>query len=846
MTDTGGCQARATDLHLPPFVEQIALGQPINITLFYLRIVLPAVSSLSNSMFVISSFTLIVGYITIFAASFGDWLTPTFEQMQVDEQLGITPESRPSPVYLTETPAAAPRLQDYAATAVLLAFAAIACWYAAVIPAGEGVDEIPHYLYVLYVKEQKALPIQPMTREDGVDVWMGHHPPLYYAFGAAAVSAINTSDANVIFVQNPHFKWRENDGRNGWNVFQHFGQDAFPGQGAALGLRVLRLANVILSLVGLLAILLAGRMIFGTSSWLPVGILAFMAFNPSFIFMTATVHHDVLQSAIFAVGILWMVVLLKRDEVSGRYYILGGVLVSAAMLTKLSGAALALSVALAIALKVYTLGSWRRFLTPYMYVFGTVLVLSGWWYIRNWALYGDPLGWQMFLTLHRSMVRRGPYTLEEFRFGFLGQIGRTFWGAFGYMHITFPKLTRGFRLLTGVALLGFVLALINGRLQLRRSWKLWLLLTTLLALLFASFVRFSMATVGAGHARYLFPALFAIGVVIVIGFNELTNWHSPSGVSLALAGALAFYSIWLPITLVLPKYAPPETLAIEELPPQAKEVKIELGESLMLAAYDVNLATGHVWPGESVPITLYWQAKGERNDTLEEQYIVALVDQTEVLFSYSDWPVPGLSPENWRANTLYPSHAVIATPDENFSSPLQIVISTTDGETDKWSESPAALGTITVTTESASVTPDFVPNRQSVIFGDQIALRGFDLMTSTVTAGSILPVESIWQVKDRPQAEFTVFVHVIDDEGELVAQCDSPLGSESQPTTEWARDGLYSHICRIEMPAELPAGEYSLRVGLYTWPSLERLLISNNQGDQPNSFMMASVTVADK
>jgi hypothetical protein len=63
---------------------------------------------------------------------------------------------------------------------LLVIFAVVAIWYSMIIPPGEGVDETPHFDYVRYVKEHWALPIQPHTLEEGVQVWMGHHPPLYY------------------------------------------------------------------------------------------------------------------------------------------------------------------------------------------------------------------------------------------------------------------------------------------------------------------------------------------------------------------------------------------------------------------------------------------------------------------------------------------------------------------------------------------------------------------------------------------------------------------------------------------------------------------------------------------
>ena len=65
--------------------------------------------------------------------------------------------------------------------ALLVLFTLLATGYAVAIPPGEGVDETPHFDYIRYVKDNRRLPVQPMNRAEGVKVWMGHHPPLYYA-----------------------------------------------------------------------------------------------------------------------------------------------------------------------------------------------------------------------------------------------------------------------------------------------------------------------------------------------------------------------------------------------------------------------------------------------------------------------------------------------------------------------------------------------------------------------------------------------------------------------------------------------------------------------------------------
>ena len=264
---------------------------------------------------------------------------------------------------------------------LLAAYVTVAVWYSGVIPPGEGVDETPHFSYVRFVKERKALPIQPRTSEK-IEVWMGHHPPLYYILGGLAVSWIDTSDFDRAFRPNPHFVWRENTGRNGWNVMMHFGQDDYPWTGSVLALHVVRFMTVVFGGVALYAIYRATQLLFPERPWAPLGATALIGFNPSFVFMSSTVHHDTLQAAIFALAVWWTLRYLKGSE---QWYVawIGGMLLGAALMTKLSGLSLVAVMGLTLLLKWWKRRDWQGLLWQTLIVFGTAGLIAGWWFVRE-------------------------------------------------------------------------------------------------------------------------------------------------------------------------------------------------------------------------------------------------------------------------------------------------------------------------------------------------------------------------------------------------------------------------------------------------------------------------------
>ena len=126
-------------------------------------------------------------------------------------------------------------------------------------------------------------------------------------------------------------------------------------------------------------------------------------------------------------------------------------------------------------------------------------------------------------------------------------------------------------------------------------------------------------------------------------------------------------------------------------------------------------------------------------------------------------------------------------------------------------------------------------------FGDQIELVGYSLIPAESESATYAIL--IWKALDEIQRDYTVFVHVTGADNQLVTQYDRPVGGDSLPTSTWERNDVYSDIHPVEIPEDLPAGQYTLRIGLYSWPSLERLQITNAGADNPDSFTLSSIQV---
>jgi len=123
-------------------------------------------------------------------------------------------------------------------------------------------------------------------------------------------------------------------------------------------------------------------------------------------------------------------------------------------------------------------------------------------------------------------------------------------------------------------------------------------------------------------------------------------------------------------------------------------------------------------------------------------------------------------------------------------------------------------------------------------FGDRIALIGYDLDAPTVRPGDVLSVRLYWQALQPVGEDYTYFVHVLDEDGKLVAQCDAQPRGGTYPTSIWDKGEIVPDECRVQLPSLAP-GQYALKAGLYGWPSLQRLAVDGG-GD---SVDLGAITV---
>jgi hypothetical protein len=101
--------------------------------------------------------------------------------------------------------------------------------------------------------------------------------------------------------------------------------------------------------------------------------------------------------------------------------------------------------------------------------------------------------------------------------------------------------------------------------------------------------------------------------------------------------------------------------------------------------------------------------------------------------------------------------------------------------------------------------------------------QGLILNSSKVNhEGNHVSIWLDWRFEQPRAATDVRFVHIVNSSGELIGQSDDSLGI--QPTGNW------SEAVEINLRDNLPAGEYTVYVGWYTFPDIKPFYILNEDG----------------
>jgi hypothetical protein len=275
--------------------------------------------------------------------------------------------------------------------------------------------------------------------------------------------------------------------------------------------------------------------------------------------------------------------------------------------------------------------------------------LSGWWFARNLALYGDLLGFAAHLP-YMGGGRETPFGPAEL-WAELEGLRYSFFAVFGWFNVTTdPRL----HLVFAAALLGGAGGLVAGVVARPALWRQssvpGMALLGLHALVVGGAFLYWTATVSATQGRLLFTALPGFAAFAVLGLaawgGRRFSWLAYAVVALAFAGS----ALWTLASEVVPAYARPAAPVEAEVLAGSKQRYATFGEKIALLGY--RLSPEEVAAGESLDLTLYWRALAAM-ETNYSLFVHVADDPTVRVAEFNSHPGLGNNPTRyWRPGEL--------------------------------------------------------------------------------------------------------------------------------------------------------------------------------------------------
>lgn len=233
----------------------------------------------------------------------------------------------------------------------------------------------------------------------------------------------------------------------------------------------------------------------------------------------------------------------------------------------------------------------------------------------------------------------------------------------------------------------------------------------------------------------------------------------------------------------------------------------------------VELGTAHMAPGASQQIIFYLQALAPMQT--DYNVLVRLLDvQGEERWRDEGWPW-GAPTSDWPLRQVRPDGHTLTLPADVTPGLYQLVLSFYDpatleplaavdartGERSPGDERKIALIQVGDAPTTSLLESPF-------LFGELAHLSGA-LVEHPAMDEKTVRVHLQWEVLHTSTESYTTFIHIVDEQGKLVAQQDRPPLSGFAPTTTWQPGQRIHDTLEVGLPETLPPGRYPVRVGLY-------------------------------
>jgi hypothetical protein len=278
-----------------------------------------------------------------------------------------------------------------------------------------------------------------------------------------------------------------------------------------------------------------------------------------------------------------------------------------------------------------------------------------------------------------------------------------------------------------------------------------------------------------------------------------------------------------------------------------RAIDLTWANQIQLTGYDVLPVV--IQPGQPLTLNFYWRSLTDK--TFDARLFLQLIDHAGN--PTGQWEGEAIREDmyRWRPGGILPSQHTLWVGPDTLPGPYLIRLGFYDGKTgqrlsvrsedtgDEESErviDQVQLGLFYISPDGTD--PRIPATPLSATFGDSIKLIGvtlpeignsqFTIQSQRPPVGnSQLPVTFHWQPLHPTDKPYTVFLQLLDEQGQVVTSWDSQPFGGLYPTNLWSPGEVVVDTLSLPLPAGgLPPGAYRLITGFYDVVTGQRLPVN--------------------
>jgi hypothetical protein len=250
----------------------------------------------------------------------------------------------------------------------------------------------------------------------------------------------------------------------------------------------------------------------------------------------------------------------------------------------------------------------------------------------------------------------------------------------------------------------------------------------------------------------------------------------------------------------------------------------EIGSSVLLLGYELWPTT--VQPGASLHLELFWSVEGTVAEGLS--LLLELGSIREILqFPNSYYPST-----RWRIGDVLRGQFEFSIPADIPPDDYALRFNLVEPSGQHVSTKGVTIGHVQVEGRTRIFSIPTMDRSLDLRLGDRIKLLGYDTPRVEMGTESELSLILYWQAERTTDSAYKAFVHVLDSEGQLIAQRDSSPQNGVAPTTSWLPGEVIRDGYTITVPSEVLADPLAIEVGMYDPATGNRLPVYDILGSR--------------